>query len=201
MVTDGDNDLAVYAQQYLPHALHSIDVMHVVERLWTAGESLYAEGTAACIEWTEARKDELYAGKANKIVAHLQRRLDETPKTGPGNKGKRERLSGVIRYLRKRLSQIRYDRLIAEGLELGTGAVEGGVKNIIAKRCDHGGMRWIKERVEAIVQLRCIEANGDFARFADFVSARLNARAQDHAVICRLQTDSAADLSGSCEAA
>ena len=50
---------------------------------------------------------ELYAGKANKIVAHLQRRLDETPKTGPGNKGKRERLSGVIRYLRKRLSQIR----------------------------------------------------------------------------------------------
>ena len=64
------------------------------------------------------------------------------------------------------------------------------MKNIIAKRCDHGGMRWIKERVEAIVQLRCIEANGDFARFADFVSARLNAVAQDHAVICRLQTDS-----------
>lgn len=194
LVTDGDNDLAVYAKEYLPHAIHSIDVMHVIEKLWTAGESLYEEGTPACIAWVEEQKDNLYRGRAAKIVAHLQRRFDETPKTGPGNKGKRERLSAVMGYLEKRLDRLGYDTLIAEDLELGTGAVEGTIKNIIGKRCDHGGMRWIKERVEAIVQLRCIEANGDFDKFAAFVHERLSAEAREGPLIPRLQASAGAPL-------
>ncbi len=64
------------------------------------------------------------------------------------------RLLGVIRDLEKRVAKMPYGKLNALDLELGTGAVEGAVKNLIGKRCDHGGMRWIKERVEAIVQLR-----------------------------------------------
>jgi len=194
LVTDGDNDLACYAKEFLPHALHSIDVMHVVEKLWSVGECLYREGTAQCAEWVEARKDELYEGKANEIVMLLKRRLDQTPKTGPGNKGKRQRLHDVLRYLEKRLDRLAYDKLIAEDLELGTGAVEGAVKNIIGKRCDHGGMRWIKERVEAVVQLRCIEVNGDFDRFAEFAHRRLQAQARSDAVICRLQSREPAAL-------
>ncbi len=194
LVTDGDNDLACYAKELLPQALHSIDVIHVVEKLWSAGESLYREGTAECAEWVEARKDELYAGKASKIVALLKQRLDAIPRTGPGNKGKRERLHAAMRYIEKRLDCLPYDKLIAEDLELGTGMVEGAVKNIIGKRCDHGGMRWIKERVEAIVQLRCIELNGDFDRFTEFAHRRIQAEAHSNAVICRLQSSEPAAL-------
>ena len=40
------------------------------------------------------------------------------------------------------------------------GVVEGAIKFVLAKRCDHGGMRWIKERVQAVTQLRCIVVNG-----------------------------------------
>jgi hypothetical protein len=194
VVTDGDNDLAYYAKEFLPHALHSIDVMHVVEKLWSAGEALYREGTSECAKWVEARKDELYAGKGHEIVALLKRRLDQTPKTGPGNKGKRQRLHDVLRYIEKRVDRLAYDKLIAEDLELGTGAVEGAVKNVIGKRCDHGGMRWIKERVEALVQLRCIEANGDFDRFTEFVHRRMQAQARSDATICRLQSNEPAAL-------
>lgn len=196
LLTDGDNDLAYYAKEFLPHALHGIDVMHVVEKLWTAGESLYREGTKECIAWVEARKDELYKGEARDIVAHLKRRLDQTPRTGPGNKGKRKRLEDVMVYIDKRLENLRYDKLLAEDLDLGTGAVEGAIKNIIGKRCDHGGMRWIKERVEAIVQLRCIEANGDFERFAEFVHHRLfkEPDSATDALIVRLQSTTAANL-------
>jgi hypothetical protein len=194
LVTDGDLDLAVYANEFLPWALHSIDVMHVIEKLWTAGECIHREGTPECRAWVEARKDELYGGEAARIVELLKRRLTETPKTGPGNRGKRERLADVIRYLENRLDKLAYDQLIAQDLELGTGMVEGSVKNIIGKRCDHGGMRWIKERVEAIVQLRCIEANGDYERFAAFALARLLADAQSRAAIPRLQVATAASL-------
>lgn len=196
LLTDGDLDLDFYARELLPYALHTIDVMHVVEKLWIAGDCLYREGTPECTAWVEARKEELYKGEASKIVAHLKRQLAQTAPTGPGNKGKRGRLAAIIRYIGSRVRQLRYDELLAKDLDLGTGAVEGAIKNIIGKRCDHGGMRWIRERVEAVVQLRCIEANGDFERFVDFVHQRMFAETSsaDAALIVRLQSATAANL-------
>jgi len=165
LVTDGDNDLDCYAKRYFPKAIHTIDVMHVIEKLWTAGECIHPEGSRALKQWVERQKKRLYGGAAAKIVAELKRQLERTPRTGPGNKGKRERLTDVIRYLDKRLDRMTYHDLLAQDLEIASGAVEGAIKNVIGKRCDHGGMRWIKERVEALLQLRCIEINGQWDAF------------------------------------
>ena len=41
-----------------------------------------------------------------------------------------------------------YQELLQRDLELGTGPVEGAIKNLMGRRMDHGGMRWIKERAE-----------------------------------------------------
>ena len=71
----------------------------------------------------------------------------------------------------------------------------------LGKRCDHGGMRWIKERVEAIVQLRCIEANGDWDRFIDFVHDRMRADALREGTRLRLQSSTPAALPALLEAA
>ena len=62
-----------------------------------------------------------------------------------------------------------YKELRSKDLEIGSGAVEGAVKNVIGRRCDHGGMRWIKERAEALLQLRCLEINGDWDSFVRWV--------------------------------
>jgi hypothetical protein len=107
-----------------------------------AGECFLAEGSKPLNEWIDAQKDRLYGRKVDDIIAELRRRLHAIPRTGPGTKGKRERLLGVIRYLDKRVSKMPYDKIIELDVELGTGSVEGAVKNIIGKRCDHGGMRW-----------------------------------------------------------
>ncbi len=93
----------------------------------------------------------------------------------------------------KRGAKMPYDSIIKD-LELGSGAVEGAIKNIIGKRFDHGGMRWIKERVEAIVQLRCIEANGDWDPFLDFVHDRMNAEVKQNGAVLRLQSRDPAPL-------
>lgn len=188
IVTDGDDDLEVYTKEFFPTAEHTIDVVHVVEKLWTAGECLHREGTDALRQWVEGQKDRLYQGGAHEVVEELQRRLDAIPKTGPGNKGKRARLEAVTRYLRRRLDKMPYDKLLAQDLEISTGAIEGGIKNIIGKRFDHGGMRWIKERAEALLQLRCIDANGDWCAFSDRVHERMHAHAQQKTTHFRLQS-------------
>jgi hypothetical protein len=194
IVTDGDPDFATYAAEYFPDAMHTLDVMHVIEKLWIAGEALFREGTEPLRQWIETQKDRLYRGKVDQIIAELCQRRHAIAPTGPGNKGKRERLLSVIGYLQKRVHQMPYDKIIKQDLELGSGAVEGAIKNIIGKRCDHGGMRWIEERVEAIVQLRCIEANGDWDHFIDFVHHRMRADAQRDSARLRLQSSQPADL-------
>jgi hypothetical protein len=201
IVTDGDPDLDTYATEFFPEAMHTMDVMHVIEKLWVAGECFLREGTKPLQEWVDAQKARLYAGRVGLIVADLRKHLEAIPPTGPGNKGRRDRLNGVIRYLDKRRAKMPYDKIIKLDLELGTGSVEGAVKNIIGKRCDHGGMRWIKERVEAIVQLRCIEVNRDWDRFINFVHDRMRADAERSATRIRLQSSTPAPLPSLIEAA
>ncbi len=38
--------------------------MHVIEKLWTAGECICQEGTQPLRDWMDAQKDHLYAGQA-----------------------------------------------------------------------------------------------------------------------------------------
>lgn len=168
LLTDGDEDLADYARQYFPKAIHTVDVMHVIEYLYQAGECLYAEGSPELTRWVEQQKDLLYGGQEAALVAQMRRRLRAIPPTGPGNKGRRNRLSQAINYLHKRLPHMNYQSLLKRDLEIATGIVEGAVKNLIGARFDFGGSRWIRERAEALLQLRCIDRNGQWDSFVQW---------------------------------
>lgn len=165
VVTDGDNDLADLARAHFLEAEHTIDIWHVAEYLWSAGGCFFEEGSAQLKDWADTQTDNLFRGRVDYILEELQRRLDQIARTGPGNKGRRERLSNAIGYIRKRRAHIDYGSLRRRDLEISTGPVEGAIKHIIGKRQDHGGMRWIKERAEAILKLRCIEVCGDWDTF------------------------------------
>ena len=169
VVTDGDNDLARYVAELFPKAIHTIDVMHVVEKLWEAGSCLYREGSQERATWVERQCDALYGGRVADVVAELSSRLFAVPKTGPGNKWRREKLDEVHKYIDKRQAGMNYADLMEKDLELGSGPVEGAIKSIIGNRMDHGGMRWIKERAETLLQLRCIDANDQWELFVDRV--------------------------------
>jgi hypothetical protein len=200
IVTDGDEVLATYAKEFFPGATHTLDVMHALEYLWTAGECLHREGSSELKSWMDTQKQQLYAGNIGAILSELRRQLLAIPPTGPGNKGKRERLTGAIEYLDKRVHQMNYDDLLAADLEIGSGAVEGAIKNIIGARFDKGGMRWIRERAEALLQLRCIEMNGDWERFIERVHDDLR-HAQERGCRIRLQQATPAPLPQLAEAA
>lgn len=178
IVTDGDNDLDRYVKDLFPRAIHTIDVFHVTEYLWKAGACLYKEGSEELVEWVEGQKDLLYAGNAAKVVKEIDKRLSLLPRRGPGMKGRRERLEKIRGYLHKRLDKIDYKTLNEQDLEISSGAVEGAVNYVIAKRFDSGGMRWIKERAEALLQLRCIEVNNDWEAFISYVHDKTSRQEQ-----------------------
>src|SRR6266704_1076198 len=70
-----------------------------------------------------------------------------------------------IRYVDERLSMMAYKDLIDEDMVIASGIVEGAARYVVGERLDCSGMRWIPERAEVLLHLRCIELNGDWERF------------------------------------
>jgi len=180
IVSDGDLDLERYIEEFFPAAAfpaveHTIDVYHVVEYLWDAGACLYREGSAELTEWVEVQKAALYAGRVAEILAELDHRLAQLD---PHQTSVQERLEKIRAYLAKRQAKMDYQRLREADLEISSGTVEGAVRYVIAQRFDCGGMRWIKERAEALLQLRCIEVNNDWEAFITFVHDTVRDQAQ-----------------------
>jgi hypothetical protein len=98
--------------------------------------------------------------------------LPRSPKTGPGNKGKRKRLGDIVAHFAKHRHRMRYGDLRRRDLDIGTGAAEGAVRNLVGMRFDGPGMRWSRGRAERLLHLRCILLNGQWDDFAAYLARR-----------------------------
>lgn len=172
IVIDGEQNFEFYAKEFFPEAILTLDVIHAMEYVWKAGRSFHREGSRALAEWVKAHKARILDGEIQPVLRELEKRLETFPKTGPGNKGKRARLAASLTYLKKRVALMNYGALLDQDLEISTGPVEGAVRYVIGQRFDAAGMRWIAERSEALLQLRCIEINGQWDAFLRFVESR-----------------------------
>lgn len=172
IVTDGDEDLERYVKEFFPEAKHTLDIMHVLEYLWEAGRFVHKEGSNELTAWVKNQERLLYKGKAVSVVEHV---CDLRRQVGPAAA---KRLGEIRNYLIKRVRLMNYHEARKQDLEVASGAVEGAVRHVIAKRFDSGSMRWIRERAEALLQLRCIEINGDWSAFRAFVQKKFLAESR-----------------------
>jgi hypothetical protein len=173
-VSDGDDDLELYRKEYFgdyptANMIVTADLPHVMEYLWSAGTATYEEGTGELAMWVRAQQLRLLSSRSDLVRREIREMLAAIPTRGPGNKGKRERLEKCLSYLDANKDRLDYKRFREMDLELASGMVEGAIKHVIGHRFDHGGMRWIRERAEAMLQLRCIEVNGHWDAFIQWV--------------------------------
>ena len=152
-----------------------LDWFHVVEKLWDAGKAI-CRGTRRQRQeleaWVAKKKKELRAGKVQAIIAELSATLDETSVTGPGNKYRREVLEKVVNHFTNNAARMRYKKLRSEDLPIASGVIEGAVRNLVGVRLDGPGMRWGRDRAEAILHLRCVLLNGQWDAFENFLANR-----------------------------
>ena len=165
IVVDGAKGLKHQLEPLFPKAIFTLDVCHVVEKLWALGHRFHAEGSAELQTWVEDLKTLLYAGQAQELIERLEKLLRETPKNGPGTKGRRTALASLLVYLRPRVAMMCYDAWIEQDLVIASGQVEGAVRHLVGERFDCAGMRWTQGKAEALLHLRCIELNGDWQKY------------------------------------
>src|SRR5713226_9223578 len=165
IVVDGETCLYDGLSVLFPQATFALDIRHVEERLWKVARVLYGPDAARVEAWREDHRELLYTGRALELVTGLKALTLTLSARAKRDASKREALSDLIGYLQKRLSMMAYQDLIEADLVIASGIVEGAARYVVGERLDCSGMRWIPERAEALLHLRCIELNGDWERF------------------------------------
>jgi Uncharacterised protein family (UPF0236) len=168
LLMDGAKRLRTALEEKFPKAIFTLDVWHVVERLWAVGRHYHQEGSDALEELVDELKALLYEKTAKTLVKRLQKLWQQVPQHGPGTKGRRQVLTKTINYMRRRLDMMHYKEWLEKDLVISTGQAEGTVRQLVGERFDCAGMRWLQGKAEALLHLRCIELNGDWQKFVNW---------------------------------
>jgi hypothetical protein len=179
IVLDGAKGLEYNLKSLFPTAIVTLDVYHVVEKLWALGYHFHPEGSEELAKWVDDLKALVYHGKVETLIKRLQSWLSQTARHGPGTKGRRDALTKLIGYLQPRLNMMRYGEWLKQDLVIATGQVEGAVRYLVGERFDCGGMRWRQDKAEALLHLRCIELNLDWQIFVAWFQRRIQRRQKE----------------------
>ena len=172
IVIDGEKCLEQQLRQLFPGAILTLDIRHAQEKLWEVGRLFHREGSPELTCWVEELEELLYKGHVQTLLRRLEPAFRGVSSRGPGTKQKQETLKRVIEYLRSRVKLMDYGRWRAGDLVIASGVVEGAARYVVGERLDQSGMRWVEERAEAVLLLRCIEVNGDWEDFVKWGQAQ-----------------------------
>ena len=135
-----------------------VDLIHVLEYLWSAAWCVFKEGDPAAEQWVHDKALAILEGKAGIVAAAIRRkatrlRLDHD---------QRAKADRCAEYLLNKRPYLDYPAALANGWPIATGVIEGACRHLVKDRMDITGARWGLDGAEAILTLRAIRSNGDF---------------------------------------
>ena len=132
-----------------PLADEVLDVYHAVERISDAVKAVWGVDT-------EAAKSRIAAGRQAILTRGklgVERWLAETIAEAAAANASTDPLLDAAAYLAKHPTRLDYAERLAEGRSIGSGAVEGAVKQLLNLRMKRTGARWKVEHVGPLVEL------------------------------------------------
>jgi hypothetical protein len=154
---DGAEWIWNVAAEHWPHAAGVLDVYHALEHVSAAVKGVFGEATEVTDAQTKAGRAALVAdGKVGlerwlaDVLAALPERCDPDP------------LIALAAYVAKHPTRLNYAARLASGRSIGSGAVEGTIKQEINLRLKRTGARWRVEHVGPLVELRALSHSTDW---------------------------------------
>ena len=141
-----------------------IDLIHVMEYLWSAAWSFFNEGDPAAERWVKEKTLAVLDGKASIVAASIRRKAT---RFGLDTE-KRAKADRCADYLHNKQPYLDYPTALAHGWPIGTGVIEGACRHLVKDRMDRTGARWGLEGAEAVLKLRAIRSNRDLEDYWRF---------------------------------
>lgn len=147
VVADGAAWIWDVAEDVCPDGQQVLDWYHATEHLYKAAMALYPNETelAKRQRWFKTYKDHLYMGRIETIIALLHKCS----------------LSPLATYFERHKRRMHYLQFREEGLPIGSGTVESGVKQF-KQRLTGTGMRWHLRNAKRMIILRAACLGQDF---------------------------------------
>jgi hypothetical protein len=150
-------------------AVQILDWYHACEHLWTMAKAVEGEGTPACQALAKTLKDLLWESRIDDLLALLA----QEKKRLRGN-AKRDAVDSLTSYIHTHRQRMDYQSYRAQGLTLGSGAVEGACENHVHARMKRGHPRWSYQGCQSMLSLRSCYANGQQANLWNRMPMRVS---------------------------
>ncbi|MEO8841000.1 MAG: ISKra4 family transposase [Kofleriaceae bacterium] len=150
-----------------------LDVVHVLEYVWTAAYAFHPAGTDEAETWVENRFLALLKGATGGEVAKSLRQMIKSHNLDENAAKPVER---AVKYLVRNTDFLHYDRALADGLPIATGVIEGACRYLVQDRMGRTGARWSLAGAEAVLRLRALRTSGDFDDYWQFHLAKEHER-------------------------
>jgi hypothetical protein len=131
---------------FLPNRVEILDLYHVLERIAEIARLRYP-AAAEALTWRATMKQELLTFGPRKLVEALQQ---WEPKDEAAQEVRRVQLP----YFERQQERMRYPEFLRRGFPIGSGAVEGACKHVVADRFGRSGMRWKPETADPVMRVR-----------------------------------------------
>jgi hypothetical protein len=161
VVCDGATLDWVELDPYLPHRVEILDFYHGLERVAEIAKRLHPEAAAGAA-WRAAMKQKLLTFGPRQLLAALRA-------WAPEDEGAREVRRVQLAYFERQKERMRYPEYLRRGYPIGSGAVEGACKHVVADRFGRSGMRWNLATADPVMRVRAAlltQPGLDLRRFA-----------------------------------
>lgn len=147
VVADGALWIWDVAEDVCPDGTQVVDWFHAVEHLSEAAYALYPNDNDTHLrqQWFTTHKDHLYMGHIHKIITALHHcdRHD------------------LAVYFERHQQRMQYLEFRKNGLPIGSGTVESGVKQFKQRLCGTG-MRWNHDNAQRMLTIRSLTLSNEF---------------------------------------
>jgi hypothetical protein len=135
------------AEDVCPDGRQIVDWFHAVQHLAQAANSLFPDDQAAVQRqrWLNTYQDHLYMGRIHLIIAALHQR----------------NRPDLATYFETHQRRMQYLEFREEGLPIGSGVIESGVKQF-KQRLTGAGMRWNADTANRMIVIRAAVLSNEF---------------------------------------
>lgn len=161
---DGAEWLWNLAERHFPGAEHLLDIWHGAGKLAEGAKAACGQGSEAAKEQAQAQarrgKERLLADGYWGVTEWIGELAGPVAAGGDG-----AALGGVLNYFAGHQDRLNYALRLRRGQSIGSGLVEGSIKQLLNKRLKQTGARWKVEHVGPFVELGALAAGPEWQAF------------------------------------
>lgn len=159
ILADGAHWIWNISKELFPDAIQILDYYHLKENVYEYFKEAYKNN------------EELGRKEAKKLMKKIDRgtKIQTILKNIPEIEMRPDYIVNLSGYLEYHQERILYKTYKKENLDIGSGVIESGNKNVVQHRMKQTGMKWLEDSVQAISTLRCLL----FSNKWDFINQKI----------------------------